>query len=112
MLSDDAFVHALNRDYRGQDKPTNVLSFPYEMQPAMPVRHVGDLVICAPVVEREAAAQDKSPAAHWAHMVIHGVLHLLGHDHHEAAQAERMERLEVQLLARLGFPDPYRSSNA
>ena len=97
----------LNRDYRGKDKPTNVLSFPFEAPPGVPVEHLGDLVICAPVVEEEAAEQNKPPEAHWAHMVVHGVLHLQGLDHQNNAQAEEMESLERQILAGLEYSDPY-----
>ena len=98
----------LNRDWRGKDKPTNVLSFPAEVQADVAPRPLGDLVICAPVVAREAREQRKTLAAHWAHMVVHGTLHLLGHDHEQDAEAEKMEALERRLLARLGFDDPYR----
>jgi probable rRNA maturation factor len=101
-LADDAAVRVLNRDYRGKDKPTNVLSFPYDVPGAL-----GDVVICAPVVNREAREQGKAPAAHWAHMVVHGVLHLLGHDHIRAADAKMMEARERAILARLSYPDPY-----
>ena len=94
---------ALNRDWRGRDYATNVLSFPMQ-EPG----YLGDIVICAAVVAREAVEQHKSARAHWAHMVVHGVLHLLGHDHVVDAEAERMEALERKLLLRLGFPDPYR----
>ena len=94
---------ALNRDYRGKDYATNVLSFPYEYEP----RTVGDLVLCPEVVAREAAEQGKSLEAHWAHLVIHGCLHLLGYDHIEDEEAEEMEALERTLLAELGHPDPY-----
>lgn len=97
----------LNRDYRGKDTPTNVLSFPFEAPPGVPVEHLGDLVICAPVVASEAAGQNKSPEAHWAHMVVHGVLHLQGLDHQNNAQAEEMESLERQILSGLGYSDPY-----
>jgi probable rRNA maturation factor len=92
----------LNRRFRGKDKPTNVLSFPYDVPGAL-----GDVVICAPVVNREAREQGKAPAAHWAHMVVHGVLHLLGHDHIRAADAKMMEARERAILARLSYPDPY-----
>ncbi|MBS0395485.1 MAG: rRNA maturation RNase YbeY [Proteobacteria bacterium] len=101
----------LNRTYRGKDKPTNVLSFPAGTAPAGPgggPPPLGDLAICAAVVAREARAQRKARAAHWAHMVVHGVLHLTGHDHERDDEARRMERREVRLLARLGFADPYR----
>jgi probable rRNA maturation factor len=98
----------LNATWRGKDYPTNVLSFPVEGLPrALRPRPLGDLVICAPVVAAEARAQGKTLAAHWAHLVVHGVLHLLGHDHERAAEARRMEQLECRVLARLGFPDPY-----
>lgn len=93
---------ALNRRYRGKDRPTNVLSFPYG-EPGV----LGDLVVCAPVVNREAREQGKSPAAHWAHMVVHGVLHLRGFDHIRAPDAKVMETRERAILARLSFPDPY-----
>ena len=93
---------ALNRRYRKKDKPTNVLSFPYD-DPGV----LGDIVICAAVVRREAREQGKSAAAHWAHMVVHGVLHLLGFDHIRPADAKVMENRERAILARLSFPDPY-----
>jgi len=97
---------ALNGKFRHKPYPTNVLSFPYEAE-APSEQVLGDLVICAPVVAREAAEQNKEPHAHWAHMVVHGVLHLLGHDHIQEEEAERMEAKERQILARLGFADPY-----
>ena len=97
----------LNRDYRGKDKPTNVLSFPFETPPGIPIELIGDLAICADVVFAEAADQGKKPLDHWAHMVIHGTLHLLGFDHINDEDAEQMEALERQLLARLGIADPY-----
>ncbi len=97
---------ALNGKFRHKPYATNVLSFPYESE-ALSEQVLGDLVICAPVVAREAVKQGKEPHAHWAHMVVHGVLHLLGHDHIHEEEAERMEMKERQILARLGFPDPY-----
>lgn len=106
-IVDEPESQALNRQYRGIDKPTNVLSFPFEAPPQVRSRHIGDLVICAPVVEREAAEQGKPLEAHWAHMVVHGVLHLLGYDHETDADAETMEGLEIAILGRLGFPNPY-----
>lgn len=99
---------ALNRRYRGRTAATNVLSFPAEPLPDGRRPVLGDVVIAAPVVAREAAAQHKPPRAHWAHLVIHGCLHLLGYDHQAAAEAAKMEALERRLLVRLGFPDPYR----
>lgn len=97
----------LNREYRGKDKPTNVLSFPFEAPPGIPLDLIGDLVICAPVVQQEAQEQGKKPLDHWAHMVIHGTLHLLGFDHIKEDEAEQMEALERALLARLEIADPY-----
>ncbi|HJW04355.1 MAG TPA: rRNA maturation RNase YbeY, partial [Azospira sp.] len=94
---------ALNRDYRGKDYATNVLSFPYEVEPVV----FGDLVICPAVVAREAAEQGKTAEAHYAHLVVHGMLHLQGYDHENDADARRMEDQERQLLAGLGYADPY-----
>ena len=98
---------ALNQAYRRKQGPTNVLSFPFESPPGIDVNLLGDLVICAPVVVREAISQDKRLTAHWAHLVVHGVLHLLGYDHQDEMQALEMETLETRILADLGFPDPY-----
>ena len=95
---------ALNRDYRGKDYATNVLSFPYDIEPIV----CGDLVLCAPVVAREAAEQGKSLEAHYAHLIVHGLLHLQGYDHEAGeAQARQMEDHERTILAALGFTDPY-----
>ena len=98
----------LNGRFRGKQGPTNVLSFPFHAPPPVPSDLLGDLVICAPVVRREAREQGKPEKAHWAHMVVHGVLHLLGYDHGTSAEAETMEQLEREVLQALGFPDPYR----
>ena len=98
---------ALNLQYRGRDYATNVLSFPADLPPGVDLPLIGDLVICAPVVAREAAEQGKAPRDHWAHMTVHGVLHLLGYDHLEDAEAEAMEALETRILAGLGIADPY-----
>jgi probable rRNA maturation factor len=98
---------ALNLQYRGRDYATNVLSFPVELPPGVDLPLIGDLVICAPVVAREAAEQGKKPADHWAHLTIHGTLHLLGYDHIDEAEAETMEALETKVLAELGIADPY-----
>lgn len=105
---------ALNQRWRGRSGATNVLSFPAGSMPELPgqPRHLGDLVLCAPVLRREAAAQGKPEASHWAHLLVHGTLHLLGLDHETAAEAEAMEALEVRLLATLGIPDPYATDQA
>jgi len=96
---------ALNERWRRRAHATNVLSFP--AAPELGGRQIGDIVVCAPVVAREAREQGKALAAHWAHMVVHGTLHLLGFDHQRAPDARRMEVRERALLARLGFADPY-----
>jgi probable rRNA maturation factor len=106
-IVDAAEGRELNRDYRGKDYATNVLSFPAELPPGVQLPLIGDLAICAPVVAREAAEQGKPPRHHWAHMTVHGVLHLLGYDHIVDAEAEAMEALETRILTRLGIPDPY-----
>ena len=100
-------ARALNRDYRGKDYATNVLSFEAELPPDLKLPLIGDMVICAPVVAREAAEQGKPAHAHWAHLTVHGTLHLLGYDHVVKAEAEAMEALETRILAGLGFADPY-----
>ncbi|MBD1575015.1 MULTISPECIES: rRNA maturation RNase YbeY [Vibrio] len=97
----------LNRDYRGKDKPTNVLSFPFEAPPGIEIDLLGDLIICQQVVEAEAKEQNKPLVAHWAHMVIHGSLHLLGYDHIDDHEAEEMETIETEIMQKLGFDDPY-----
>lgn len=106
-IVDNDESQALNREYRQKDKPTNVLSFPADIPEFVNIPLLGDLVICAPIVEHEANAQGKTLTAHWAHMVIHGTLHLIGYDHIDDGEAEIMEALEVQLLAKLGFSSPY-----
>ena len=98
----------LNQRYRGKAGPTNVLSFPFEPPPDIESKLLGDLVICAPVMEEEAARQGKPLQAHWAHLTVHGVLHLQGYDHQTEAEAREMEALEIRILQDLGFPDPYR----
>lgn len=99
----EAEGRALNRDYRQQDHATNVLTFDYQREPVV----IADLVLCAPVVEREAREQRKALAAHYAHLIVHGALHALGHDHQRRREAERMEEKERTLLRALGFDDPY-----
>jgi probable rRNA maturation factor len=98
----------LNHQYRGKDKPTNVLSFPFEAPEHIELDLLGDLVLCAPVIAHESEEQNKPLAAHWAHMIVHGMLHLQGHDHIEDDQAEEMEALEIRILTTLGYDDPYR----
>jgi len=102
----------LNHDYRGKNKPTNVLTFPMQLETefdafSMPEKILGDLAICAEVVAREAKQQNKTAEAHWAHMVVHGMLHLQGFDHIEDDEAQQMETLETQIMLQLGFADPY-----
>ncbi|GJH41972.1 rRNA maturation RNase YbeY [Pasteurella canis] len=111
-IVDEAESHELNLTYRGKDKPTNVLSFPFECPDEVELNLLGDLVICRQVVEKEAREQDKSLMAHWAHMIVHGSLHLLGYDHIEEEEAEEMERLETEIMYALGFDDPYLSEKA
>lgn len=106
-IVDEDESQTLNGQYRGKDYPTNVLSFPADIPAEVGIPLLGDLVVCAPVVEREAAEQGKSLEAHWAHMLVHGSLHLLGFDHIEDAEAEEMEALETVIITGLGFPAPY-----
>jgi len=106
----------LNRDYRGLDKPTNVLSFEFENPPGLVdlgegLPYLGDLIICAAVVEQEAKEQNKSLEEHWAHMIVHGTLHLQGFDHLDDEEAEEMESLEVEIMHGLGYDDPYEMPN-
>ncbi|TMS59436.1 rRNA maturation RNase YbeY [Imbroritus primus] len=102
---DEEEGRALNRTYRGKDYATNVLTFAYAENEDDPVR--GDIVLCCPVVEREAAEQGKPLEAHYAHLVVHGALHAQGYDHEDEDEAQEMEALETELLATLGYPDPY-----
>lgn len=116
-IVDEAEGHRLNRDFRNKDYATNVLTFVYgnahaapdvppgEKQDVHPL--LGDIVLCAPVVETEAGQQQKELIAHYAHLTVHGVLHLQGYDHQEEAEAEKMEEMETRILARLGYEDPY-----
>ena len=98
---------ALNEQFRGSTGATNVLSFPFENESPEPLPLIGDIVICAPVVLKEANEQNKTLNAHWAHMIIHGVLHLLGYDHQNENDANLMESLETEIMQGLGFPPPY-----
>ncbi len=109
-LVDRAEMAALNKQYRDKTGPTNVLSFPSDLPPELELPLLGDIVICAPVVAAEAAEQDKTLEAHWAHMTIHGTLHLLGYDHMEDTEASEMEALESRILAGLNYPCPYQDA--
>lgn len=102
-IVDEEEGRALNRDYRGKDYATNVLTFPLAEEPCL----MGDIILCAPVVAAEAEAQRKPLHAHYAHLMVHGVLHLHGYDHEIEAQAELMEMLETEIVTKLGYPDPY-----
>ncbi|MEO9273347.1 rRNA maturation RNase YbeY [Marinomonas sp. 5E14-1] len=106
-IVDEEESHALNHEYRGKDKPTNVLSFPFEAPPGLELPLLGDLVICTQVVEKEAKEQQKPLLHHWAHMTVHGILHLRGYDHINDDEAEEMESIETELLASLSISDPY-----
>lgn len=106
---DDDESYRLNHTYRGKPSPTNVLSFPFESPPEVALPLLGDLIICAPVVQREAREQAKALQDHYAHMVIHGTLHLMGYDHLEDDEAEVMEALECAILAELGIASPYQT---
>lgn len=97
----------LNKKYRKQNKPTNILSFPFEPPPGIETNFLGELVICAPLVKKEAKLQHKTIQAHFAHLAIHGILHLLGYTHKQAKAAHKMENLEIKHLTRLGFASPY-----
>ncbi|QLB44764.1 rRNA maturation RNase YbeY [Mannheimia pernigra] len=108
-IVDEAESHELNLTYRGKDKPTNVLSFPFEVPEGIEMPLLGDLVICRQVMEKEAEEQGISLESHWAHLAIHGTLHLLGYDHLTDEEAEEMESLETEIMQSLGFEDPYLS---
>lgn len=101
----------LNQSYRGKSGPTNVLSFPYEPPPQIDSNYLGDVVICAPLVVREVEEQGQQEIPHWAHLVIHGILHLQGYDHQTAQEAVAMESIERNIMNRLGYPDPYPESH-
>ncbi|MFP3013279.1 MAG: rRNA maturation RNase YbeY [Arsenophonus sp. NC-QC1-MAG3] len=106
-IVDMAESQHLNRIYRGKDKPTNVLSFPFKAPDNIKLPLLGDLIICRKVVEKEAIEQQKKHDAYWAHMVIHGCLHLLGYEHQNNFEAEEMEIIETEIMKKLGYPDPY-----
>lgn len=109
-IVDSSEMIMLNQTYRHKSGPTNVLSFPADLPPAAAKKYqlLGDIVICAEVVNREAEEQHKSRNAHWAHMVVHGIFHLLGYDHVNDDEAEQMEKLEVEVMKKLGFANPYK----
>ena len=107
---DEVESRQLNKAYRGKDRSTNVLSFPSEQSELLDYDYLGDLVICAVVVEAEALQQGKSLTAHWAHMIVHGMLHLQGYDHLDESEAEQMEALEIEILAALGHTNPYQTN--
>jgi probable rRNA maturation factor len=106
-IVDEDEMAELNARYRHKTGSTNILSFPFESPPGVKFNLLGDLVIAAPVVQREAREQGKTESAHWAHMIVHGTLHLLGYDHQEPAEAENMEAREIQILQELGYANPY-----
>lgn len=106
-LVDETESAELNHDYRGKNYPTNVLSFPFDSPIPLEPRLLGDLVLCVPVVTKEAAEQNKNLDDHWAHLIVHGCLHLLGYDHIDDAEAEQMEALEIAILQKLDINNPY-----
>jgi probable rRNA maturation factor len=103
-------MHELNNKWRGKDRPTNVLSFPMQSPDEVDLKILGDIALCADVINSEARQQHKPAQAHWAHMVVHGMLHLQGYDHIDEHQAEEMEALEIRILDQLGFDNPYSES--
>lgn len=106
-IVDEEESQALNNQYRHKNSPTNVLSFPCELPAGVDIPLLGDLIICAPIVEKEANEQGKTLSSHWAHMIIHGTLHLLGYDHILDGDAEKMESKEIGLMQLLGYASPY-----
>ena len=108
---DSAEIQASNKQWRGIDKPTNVLSFPADFPAEAGINYLGDLLVCADVLEQERIEQQKPRPDHWGHIVVHGVLHLQGYDHENDRDAEQMEQREREILATLGIPDPYTSAD-
>lgn len=109
-IVDEPEIVQLNSDYRHKNKPTNVLSFPFEQPIGMTLPLLGDIIVCKQVMQDEAVEQNKALFDHWAHLIVHGTLHLLGFDHIDEADAQEMEALEVQILNNLGIDDPYRDN--
>ncbi len=107
MVTTSEEIQQLNKQYRHKDMPTNVLSFPMQLPEELDIHFLGDIALCASVIKTEAEQQSKTEQSHWAHMVVHGMLHLQGYDHIEDAQAEEMEQLEINILNKLGFENPY-----
>lgn len=107
LIANEDTMTTLNTHYRGKSQPTNVLSFAYSLSPAIAGNQLGDMAICPSIVEQEAMQQNKPFLAHFAHMAVHGTLHLLGHDHEEPEETARMEAMEQRLLQEMGFPNPY-----
>ncbi len=113
QLVDSQTMQSINKQFRATDKPTNVLSFPFDaVVPEQSTLSWGDIVICVPLVEQEATEQGKLAKSHWAHLTVHGILHLIGYDHSEQADAAIMEPLEVSILSKLGVANPYESDEA
>tara|TARA_Y100001935_G_C17098274_1_gene404687 strand:+ start:156 stop:662 length:507 start_codon:yes stop_codon:yes gene_type:complete len=113
LICDENEGRRLNKKFRSIDKATNVLSFPFEFPIGVPKEEIdnylGDIVICAPIVKKEAIEQSKKESAHWAHIFIHGILHLIGFDHKNEKDSEKMEKKECEILNKIGFSDPYKA---
>ena len=109
-IVDESEIIELNQRFRKKTEPTNVLSFPFEDPPGTQTDVLGDVVVCAPIVSSQAQTEGKPLSAHWAHMVVHGIMHLRGYDHETPEEADAMEHMETHILEGLGFPDPYASS--
>lgn len=107
-IVDKKEITKINKTYRNKNKPTNIISFEFDPPPGVKTNFLGDLIICASVVRAEAKLQHKTMVSHWAHLTIHGILHLLGYDHINNIDAEKMENLEIKILKNLNFPDPYK----
>jgi probable rRNA maturation factor len=107
LLTDEDEMRRLNRQYRDKDKSTNVLSFPMQLSVGTDVLLLGDIALCVPVINQEAKQQSKTEQSHWAHMIVHGMLHLQGYDHIQPDEAEDMERMEINILEKMGFENPY-----